>query len=85
MDDVVEVSSEARDRLNSARHRDLAFAVKRKIGDRFSSEDVEMIVELLVKAAVEKRTVSKEFLVEELRKHNRSPQKCEDLATALVR
>jgi hypothetical protein len=82
--DVEEFSREAQERLSSARYRDLAFVVKRKIGDRFASDDVDMLVKLLLEVAFEKGTLTREVLVDGLRKYGRSPQKSEELATAVM-
>jgi hypothetical protein len=84
MDDVQEVSNEARERLSSARHRDIAFAVKRRIGDRFSADDVEMLVTIVVEAVADRKPLSQPLIVKCLRDYGRSPQKSEELAAALL-
>jgi hypothetical protein len=84
MDDVQEVSDEAKQRLSSARHRDIAFAVKRRIGDSFSADDVEMLVKIVVKTVTEGQSLSRPLVVKCLRDLGRSPQKSEELAAALV-
>jgi hypothetical protein len=84
MDEVQEVSNEARERLSSARHRDIAFAVKRRIGDGFSAEDVEMLVTIVVKAVSDRQPLTQPLIVKCLRDFGRSPQKSEELAAALM-
>jgi hypothetical protein len=78
-----EVSQEARDRLNSARVRDLSFAIKRRIGDGYSPGDVDMLVTIVLKASSQRQTLTKDLVLKNLRDLGRSPQKAEELASAL--
>lgn len=77
-------SAEAQERLSSARYRDLAFAVKRRIGDGYSADDVDMLVTIIVQTVSEGQRLSKPLLSEKLRSFGRSRQKSEDLASALI-
>ena len=80
----IPASTEALERLSSARYRDLAFAIKRRIGDSYSADDVEMLVAIVVQAASEGHRLNRSLISENLRKRGRSPQKSETLAAALV-
>jgi hypothetical protein len=79
-----QVSQEARDRLNSARARDLAFAIKRRIGDRHEAGDIDMLLNIVLKAATQRQRLTKDFVVKNLREQGRSPQKAEELSSALL-
>jgi hypothetical protein len=78
-----EVSPEARERLNSARVRDLSFAIKRRIGEGYGSGDIDMLVSIVLKAASQRQTLTKDLVLKNLRELGRSPQKAEELASAL--
>lgn len=84
METAPDVSDEAKQRLSSARHRDIAFAVKRRIGNRFSADDVEMLVAVVVRVVSEHQSLNRDLIVKYLRDLGRSPQKSEELAAALV-
>jgi hypothetical protein len=78
-----EVSKEARERLESARVRDLSFAIKRRIGHDYGAGDVDMLVGIVLKAASLKQALTKELVQKGLREQGRSPQRAEELASAL--
>jgi len=78
-----EVSQEARERLKSARVRDLSFAIKRRIGHDYGDGDVDMLLGIVLKAAGQKQALTKELVQQSLRELGRSPQRAEELASAL--
>jgi hypothetical protein len=79
------VSAEAKKRLNSARARDIAFIVKQRLGRSDPSDDIDMIVEMIQEAEEQHRPITRESMVEYLRRRGRSPHRAEQLTALLFK
>jgi hypothetical protein len=79
------ISQEARERINSARIRDISFLVKQRIGSGFSAEDVEMLVDAIQQALGNGDVPTKSYVLTYLRSRGRSPDRSEQLASALLK
>lgn len=79
------VSAEAKERLDSARARDIAFVVKQRLGKPGPNEDVIMIVEMIRDAEVHGHALTPKYVVGYLMSRGRSPHRAEILTSLLFK
>jgi hypothetical protein len=79
------VSNEAKQRLDSARARDIAFVVKRRLGKPGPNEDVIMIVEMIRDAEVRGHDLTPRYVVGYLISRGRSHLRAEMLTSLLFK
>jgi hypothetical protein len=85
VDTDLEVSDEARQRINSARTYDISFLVKKRLGDGYTTDDVDMLVEMIRDALENNHTLAKDYILTYLKSRGRSGHRAEQLASALLK
>jgi len=79
------VGTEARQRLDSARARDIAFVVKQRLRKPGPNEDVIMIVEMIRDAEAHGQNLTPKYVVGYLISRGRSPLRAEILTSLLFK
>lgn len=85
VDDIAEVSQEAKDRLSSARAHDISFIIKQRLGKTGTPEDVDMLVEMVLHAEEAQHPLTLQYMNDYLRSRGRTAHKAELLISALIR
>src|SRR5947209_4968413 len=83
-DSDVRVSEEAISRINSARHRDVAFMI-RQIAPNLSPDDVQLVAAIFVEAESKGLPLSKHLIEQGLLQNGRTPHKIDQLSRAIFK
>ncbi len=79
------ISAEAKQRLESARARDIAFVVKQRLGKPEPTEDVILIVEMIRNAEVHGHDLTPKYAFSYLMSRGRSPNRARLLTSLLFK
>jgi hypothetical protein len=80
------LSSEARQRIDDARLRDIVFQLRRLIGDdQLPQDDAESLARAVLAGVDNHHTIDREFIFEELIQSGRTKHKAEILANVLFK